>query len=227
MNRRTKRAIKGALVKVGEFLTCAAMGIGIAVMIVWGWANEPIYEPTEEPEQEWEMIRWKQPDTEYDFDYEEVRVTAGVASVIETAMEGKAEVQQNQRSFDWDGDESYLLAKIAMAEAENQDTEGKALVICVVLNRVWSGSFPRTIEEVIFQEYNGVYQFSPIGDGRWDKVEPDADCWAALDMVMRGWDESEGALFFEVTNHNPTWHSKNLKKLFEHQDVTFYTEKDK
>lgn len=37
---------------------------------------------------------------------------------------------------DHDGEESYLLAKIAMAEAESEDTEGKALVMLVVLNRV-------------------------------------------------------------------------------------------
>jgi len=36
-------------------------------------------------------------------------------------------------SRDWDSDEGYLLAKIAMAEAEGEDVEGKALVICVVL----------------------------------------------------------------------------------------------
>ena len=31
---------------------------------------------------------------------------------------------------------AYLLMKIAMAEAEDEDTEGKALVMMVVLNRV-------------------------------------------------------------------------------------------
>jgi len=54
--------------------------------------------------------------------------------------------------MDWDSDDAYRLAKIAMAEAESEDTEGKALVMLVVLNRVWDDEFPDTIEEVIFQK---------------------------------------------------------------------------
>lgn len=55
-------------------------------------------------------------------------------------------------SMDWDKDDSYLLCKIAMAEAESEGVKGKALVMLVVLNRVWSNEFPDTIEEVIFQK---------------------------------------------------------------------------
>lgn len=68
----------------------------------------------------------------------------------------------------------------AMAEAEGEDTEGKALVMMVVLNRVWSDKFPDTIEDVIYQPR----QFSPVGNGRFDEVEPNEDCWAALDLIM-------------------------------------------
>lgn len=74
---------------------------------------------------------------------------------------------QEQHSMDWDAEESYLLAKIAMAEAEGESTEGKAMVIMVVLNRVWAEGFPDTIEEVILQhnEKTGVYQFTPVMPG--------------------------------------------------------------
>ena len=72
-------------------------------------------------------------------------------------------------SMDWDKDDSYLLCKIAMAEAESEGVKGKALVMLVVLNRVWSNEFPDTIEEVIFQKN----QFSPVANGRYDAVEPD------------------------------------------------------
>lgn len=79
-------------------------------------------------------------------------------------------------------DDSYILAKIAMAEAEGEDTEGKALVMLVALNRVWDDSFPDTIEEVVMQEN----QFSPVANGRYDRVEPDGDCLDALELVMDG-----------------------------------------
>lgn len=126
-------------------------------------------------------------------------------------------------SYDWSAEESYILAKIAMAEAEDEDTEGKALVILVVLNRVWNEDFPDTIEEVVMQD-NPV-QFSPVANGRYDRVEPDDDCWKALDMVMGGWDESRGALYFESPSES-TWHQQNLKYLFQHGNHYFYTEKE-
>ena len=125
---------------------------------------------------------------------------------------------QDTHSMDWDADESYLLAKIAMAEAESESTEGKAMVILVVLNRVFSPEFPDTIEEVIFQDG----QFSPIKSGRWDAVEPDTDCWAALDLVYAGWDESEGALYFEAEWNENTWHKENLKFIKKIGKQNFY-----
>lgn len=124
-------------------------------------------------------------------------------------------------SLDWSAEDSYILTKIAMAEAEGEDTEGKALVILVVLNRVWDDSFPDTIEEVVMQEN----QFSPVANGRYERVEPDSDCLDALELVMDGWDESEGALYFESRSLS-TWHQRNLKYLFKHGNHYFYKEKE-
>lgn len=113
-------------------------------------------------------------------------------------------------------EDEYLLAKIAMAEAEGEDTEGKALVICVVLNRVESDDFPDTVAEVIFSEN----QFAASGS-RWE-IEPDDDCYEALEMVLDGWDESQGALYFESTDSESSWHRDNLTYLFEHGGHIFY-----
>lgn len=120
-------------------------------------------------------------------------------------------------------EEKYLLAKIAMAEAEGCSTHVKALVILTVYNRVVSNQFPDTIEEVIFQQYNGVYQFTPIGDGRWNRVEPSEDCWKALELVTEcGYDFSNGALFFESCVNPDNWHSRNLEFICEQEGVRFY-----
>lgn len=117
---------------------------------------------------------------------------------------------------------AYLLMKIAMAEAEGEDTKGKALVIRVVLNRVNSSSFPDSIKKVIFQER----QFSPVANGRFDRVEPDEDCQRALDMIQNdGWDESMGALYFE-SKSDSTWHEDNLQYLFRHGNHYFYTDRE-
>lgn len=57
-------------------------------------------------------------------------------------------------SRDWDVDEEEILLKVAMAEAEGESTEGKALVMLVVLNRVLSNDFPDSIEDVVSRKVN-------------------------------------------------------------------------
>ena len=131
------------------------------------------------------------------------------------------------RSRDFDAEEAYLLAKLAMAEAEGEDTKGEALVIMVVLNRVWSNNFPGTIEEVIMEEHGGVHQFSvTLEGGRWWKVKPDYDCYKAVEMVLSGWDESNGALYFE-SRGGDSWHQKNLDFLFRHGRHSFYKNRER
>ena len=122
-------------------------------------------------------------------------------------------------SKDWSAEESYLLARIAMAEAEGCNTQTKTLIIMCVLNRVWSDEFPDTIEEVIFQEN----QFSPIDNGRWDRVEPNEDCYEAVKVVMEAkYDYSGGATYFENCADEDNWHSRNLEFLYESQGIRFY-----
>lgn len=111
-------------------------------------------------------------------------------------------------SMDFDANDAYLLEKIAMAEAESEDTEGKALVMLVVLNRVWDARFPDTIEEVIMQDG----AFTPVSNGRYDKVEPDADCMKAMELItVEHWDESQGALYFEKASDESTWHEPEVR----------------
>lgn len=121
-------------------------------------------------------------------------------------------------SRDWDADESYLLAKIAMAEAEGEPVRGKALVILVVLNRVYDGAFPGTIQDVLFEPG----QFSPVASGRFSSVEPDESCWEAVYEVMGAqYDYSRGALYFESCGGD-SWHSRNLEFLYQYGNHKFY-----
>lgn len=125
-------------------------------------------------------------------------------------------------SRDWGAEDDKILSQIAMAEAEDESTEGKALVMLVVLNRAWSDGFPNSIEDVVFQKVNGTYQFSPVEPGgRYWTTVPNADCYAALDMVLNGWDESQGALYFEGCA-GESWHSRNLEYLYTVGGHRFY-----
>lgn len=131
-------------------------------------------------------------------------------------------------SKDWDGEDAYLLAKIAECEAGNQSVETRAMVILVVLNRVWSPSFPDSIEGVIMQHSNGVYQFSPtIPGGSWYTTEPSEKSWEAVDLVMdMEFDTSQGCLYFESFSTEAemlnSWHYRHLEYLFQLEDMRFY-----
>ncbi|MBE5917615.1 MAG: cell wall hydrolase [Pseudobutyrivibrio ruminis] len=127
-------------------------------------------------------------------------------------------VATSQAGLDFTDEESQQLMKLAMAEAENQGVIGKALVMCVVKNRVESDQFPNTIEDVIFQPG----QFSPVSDGRYYEAVPDEECYEALEWVINYWDGSAGALYFEANYSTATWHKENLEELFTYCDVTFY-----
>lgn len=141
--------------------------------------------------------------------------------------EPQYEPDLSKPSLDWGAEDSYLLAKIAMAEAEGEGVEGKAMVIMVVLNRVWAEGFPDSIEDVIFDysEEKDIYQFSPVAPGgRWWTTEPDEECYEALRIIMvEKWDESEEALYFEATyNGEDTWHSENLEYIKTVGNHNFY-----
>ena len=83
------------------------------------------------------------------------------------------------------------------------------------LYRIESG-----IAGVIFQDG----QFSPISNGRYDEVKPDADCYRALQLIqIDGWDESRGATYFESKSES-NWHSEHLTFLFQHGKHYFYKE---
>ena len=56
--------------------------------------------------------------------------------------------------------ERGLLAMVVYRECRGQERDGQKAVVEVVLNRVRNPEFPNTITEVVYQKYNGRYQFS-------------------------------------------------------------------
>lgn len=232
LGRRQKRILKRKLKRIAGDVVAVIVGAGMFVGLFVAWANEPMPDWSEYIEENHiGMVQVEGSDTWLtQEEYEQMCKERDAYKAAEQAEEQSyynAILQSTETpvptttaaigSLDWDADDSYRLAKIAMAEAEGEDTEGKALVILVVLNRVWSDDFPDTIEGVITEDT----QFAAYENGRYDRVEPDADCYRALEMVqVEHWDESRGATYFERT----TWHNTTLKKLFTHGNHTFYTE---
>ena len=92
-------------------------------------------------------------------------------------------------------DELMLLARLIHAEARGESFEGQVAVGAVILNRINSPHFPKTIPDVILQKNNRVYQFSPVGDGSIN-LEPDEKALKAAEQALSGKDPTDGALFF-------------------------------
>lgn len=159
--------------------------------------NIPTYTvPPKEPEEKYEAV--------------EVDMAMGEPRAQENDIEVCTEPELSE--------DDEILLRIAMAEAEGEGTEGKALVMCVVMNRVNYEKFPDNIKDVVFEKN----QFSPVREGgRYYTETPDQECYEALDMVKHGWDESQGALYFE-SGEGDTWHSRNLDFLFQYGGHKFY-----
>lgn len=125
-------------------------------------------------------------------------------------------------------DEDYeALLKIVQAEAGNEDEEGKMLVAGVVLNRVKSTRFPDSVQKVVMQQKDGVYQFSPVANGTYKRAKVTQETVDAVEKVLKGEDITRGALYFAARKYadpeKMKWFDCNLTRLFEHGGHEFYT----
>jgi N-acetylmuramoyl-L-alanine amidase len=111
-----------------------------------------------------------------------------------------------------------LLLRIAQSEAGNQGPDGMWLVMSVVMNRVKSDEWPDTIREVI----NQTGQFSPISDGRFNKVEISEDAYEALARIEAG-DIAQSIIAFEVQGSEVL--DQYFAMAFDYKDHKFYTRK--
>lgn len=137
---------------------------------------------------------------------------------IETARE-ENKIQLSKKDKD-------VLLRIVEAEATGEDVAGKMLVANVILNRVNSEKFPDSVEAVVFQRSGRKYQFSPIRDGRYYKVQISDTTEEAVERVLYGEDESKGALYFmsrrQASKGNVRWFDRSLTFLLEYGTHEFY-----
>ena len=90
-------------------------------------------------------------------------------------------------------EEMDLLQQLAMVEARGEDAIGQALVMRVVINRAMKHN--KSIEEIIYAQG----QFSTYGIGSYTPNENNNE---AIGLIVDGWDESEGALYFCADGYN-------------------------
>jgi spore germination cell wall hydrolase CwlJ-like protein len=84
-----------------------------------------------------------------------------------------------------------ILVRVIHAEAGGEPLKGQVAVAAVLLNRIRSGRFPKSISANVFR--NG--EFESVSNGYiWS--EPTASAYKAAKLALQGWDPTYGALYF-------------------------------
>lgn len=96
---------------------------------------------------------------------------------------------------DVDRSDLMLLSRLIYAEARGEPYSGQVAVGAVIINRLASPAFPKTIREIIMQHAGRFYQFEPVADGAID-LTPDSTAVRAAISALNGRDPSHGALYF-------------------------------
>lgn len=152
--------------------------------------------------------------------------TKSSQTVKEESKEAFQDTSNSTTKIKLSSSEKAVLMRIVEAEATGEDIKGKMLVANVVLNRVNNPRFPDTVEEVVFQKTGSLYQFSPIKDGRYYKVSISSETKKAVNRVLNGEDESQGALYFMSRGgakaSSVTWFDRALTKVFKYGTHEFY-----
>ncbi len=137
------------------------------------------------------------------------------------------EVMEKEPLYELCEEDYEVLLRIVQAEAGSEDEKGKMLVAGVVMNRVENEAFPDTVKEVVFQNENGTYQFSPVANGSFYSVKVSAETVEAVEKVLDGEDVTQGALYFAARKYaddeKMKWFDKNLVPLFAYGGHEFFT----
>ncbi|MBD5519361.1 MAG: cell wall hydrolase [Lachnospiraceae bacterium] len=136
------------------------------------------------------------------------------------------EVLEQTKKYQLSDKDYEALLRIVEAEAGGEDQNGKLLVANVVLNRVNNESFPDTVWDVVMQREQGIAQFSPTVDGRYQNVHVSDDTVEAVERALYGEDISQGALYFcareRADSDRLKWFDRKLTRLFSYGNHEFF-----
>ena len=134
----------------------------------------------------------------------ELRKVLPVLTGEETPEELTVEPEPENRyaELHFSDEDVYILACLVYHEARGESFEGQVAVVEVVLNRMLSDYFPDTVEEVVFQKYGDVWQFSPAP--YLYSAEPDKEQYLAVHTAIEEREHilSEDTVYFSTAPYN-------------------------
>jgi len=97
----------------------------------------------------------------------------------------------NSNHFGLSSNDLRIMANAVHGESRGEPYVGQVAVAAVILNRVKSPSFPKTVNGVIFQPG----AFTAVADGQiW--LTPDATSQKAVRDALNGWDPTGGCIYY-------------------------------
>lgn len=145
--------------------------------------------------------------SQWENSYEELQCEYG-ALLVE-----KHQIELNQKQveipvYDFTEAEVYLIAQCVEAEAGYYEGHelSQQYVTQVILNRLHSGQFPNSVEEVIYQKTDGCPQFSVAYNGMMDDREVEPETLANVySVLVHGTDLPEYVLYFYSASVTENW----------------------
>ena len=108
--------------------------------------------------------------------------------------------------FDYTVEEIEVLCKCVQCEIGEVSAEGQKYVAQVILNRVRSKMFPDSIKEVVYENHNGIPQFSVTTNGMIDKcVVSDFTYRNVYEVLVYGTDMPKDVLYFYAVYVKGNW----------------------
>lgn len=124
----------------------------------------------------------------------------------------------NDRIVELDYEDAQLLMHIARAEA-GESLDGQLWTMRTIINRIEDERFPNNIHDITHVKG----QFEVVTSGRYKTVKLNENSHLALSLIEQGWDETEGAVWFESSSNSPnSWHAKNLDFIKEVEGQRYY-----
>lgn len=183
--RRQRRRMQAAL--LASLLFALVL---IVTLRIRETAPEPVAERTSELAAERQTLTYIAP----------ARLEAAEETPEELTVE--PELENRYAELHFSDEDVYILACLVYHEARGESFEGQVAVVEVVLNRMLSDYFPDTVEEVVFQKYGDVWQFSPAP--YLYSAEPDKEQYLAVHTAIEEREHilSEDTVYFSTAPYN-------------------------
>lgn len=111
--------------------------------------------------------------------------------------------------YEYTKSEVLMLAKCVQAEAGEKNYKSQKMITKVILNRLESGEFPNTLQEVVYQKRNNIPQFSVAYNGALENQDVSYGTFANVySVLLFDYNMPSNILYFYAESVEENWVNK-------------------